>query len=50
MAHLGVDPAISGAQADPESDSFKNLAEYALTLDPRAPSLGTAVVPPWCRA
>lgn len=39
------DPAISGAQADPEPDGFNNLAEYALTLDPRAPSRGTAVVP-----
>jgi hypothetical protein len=39
------DPAISAPLADPEPDGFNNLAEYALALDPRAPSPGTAVAP-----
>ncbi|MCE9609437.1 MAG: hypothetical protein K8R23_04345 [Chthoniobacter sp.] len=39
------DPAISAPLADPEPDGFNNVAEYALALDPRAPSPGTAVAP-----
>ena len=33
-----LDPAISGPNADPDKDGFGNLMEYALALEPKAPS------------
>ena len=39
--HFGMDAgndAIAGPAADPEGDGLVNLIEYALALDPRAPS------------
>lgn len=39
------DPAVSGLLADPEGDGFNNVAEYALTLDPRTPFLGSTSLP-----
>ena len=36
-------PAIAGPEADPDRDGLRNLAEYALGLDPRAWSAAPAV-------
>jgi len=35
------DPAVSAENADPDGDALPNFIEYALSLDPRAPSLST---------
>lgn len=39
-SELGI-PSISAENSDPDGDSLQNLAEYALGLDPRNPTLST---------
>ncbi len=40
-----IDPAVSGTSADPDRDSFGNLYEFGLALNPRSPSHGDAGLP-----
>ena len=39
------DPAVSGSSADPDRDTFGNLHEFALALDPRNPSHADSGLP-----
>jgi hypothetical protein len=40
----GADPSIAGPRADPDHDGLENLAEYALTSDPRTADTSAAPV------